>query len=428
MNDYLIEFQGLLIALSLGLLIGLERGWSERGGDEGSRVAGIRTFGLISLLGALWQLQGGNAPAWLVAGPFVAFALVLTASTYLEIKQKGDYSITTAVAALITFVLGALAMSPHVKLAAATAVIVTILLGLKPVLHGALRKLEPVELAAILQLLLISCVMLPVLPDRAVDPWGAFNPYEVWWMVVAISAISFAGYFAIKLAGPSRGILLTGLFAGLVSSTAATLSMSRMARTQPAWQRLLAAGVIIASTTMFPRILLIVGLLQPALIKPLLWPLLLMSACGYATAWGLTRKTPEVQVSGRVELKNPFEFGMALRFGGLLAAIMVLTRLLKDTYGHIGVFLMAGISALSDVDAITLSLARLSPSHYSVDLASLAIVFAALVNTLVKGGLTIAIAGGAMARIVAATFIAMIALGLAVAWADGAISQPLIAL
>lgn len=417
MNNYLIDFRGLLVALSLGLLIGLERGWSERSGGEGSRVAGIRTFGLISLLGALWQLLGGSLAPWLTAMAFGALALLLSTSYYLEVKQKGDYSITTAVAALIAFVLGALAMSPHLQLAAATAVIVTVLLGLKPVLHGGLRKLEPQELAAILKLSLISCVMLPILPDRAVDPWGAFNPYEVWWMVVAISAISFAGYFAVKIAGPSRGILLTGLFAGLVSSTAATLSMSRMGKTQPAWQHLLSAGVIIASTTMFLRILLVAGVVQPDLIYPLLWPLLMMTVSGYAVAWWLVRQHPPTTVlDGLVELKNPFEFGIAIRFGGLLAVIMLLTRLLKDAYGDVGVFLLAGISGLSDVDAITLSLARLSKSHYSVDMAALAIVFAAMVNTLVKAGLAIGIAGSDMARIVGRTFAAMITLGILAAW------------
>lgn len=416
MTDYLIEFRGLLVALSLGLLIGLERGWSERSGEEGSRVAGIRTFGLISLLGALWQLLSVENTRWLVALAFVAFSLLIAVSSFLEIKQKGDYSITTPVAALIAFGLGALAMSPHLKLAAAAAVIVAVLLGLKPVLHGGLRKLEPQELAAILKLLLISCVLLPILPDDTIDPWNTFNPYEVWWMVVAISGISFAGYFAIKLAGPSRGILLTGLLAGLVSSTAATLSMSRMANTQPALQRLLAAGITIASTTMFLRILLVVSFVQPALIRVLLWPLLPMILSGYAAAAWLVRDQRTIILTSALELKNPFEFGMALRFGAMLGVIMILTQWLQDAYGHAGVLLLAGVSGISDVDAITLSIARLSVSHFSVEAGALAILLAAAVNTVVKCGLAVVIGRGTMARILIATFLAMLAIGAIALW------------
>jgi len=416
MNDYLIEFRGLLVALSVGLLIGLERGWSERAGDEGSRVAGIRTFGLISMLGALWQLLSQDAAPWLVAVAFAAFALLLAVSSFLEIKQKGDYSITSSVAALIAFALGALAMTPHLMLAAATAVIATVLLGLKPVLHGGLRKLEPNELAAILKLLLISCVLLPILPDRNVDPWNTFNPYEAWWMVVAISGISFAGYFAIKLAGPSRGILLTGLFAGLVSSTAATLSMSRMAKTEPALQRLLAAGVILASTTMFFRILLVAGFIQPALIRPLLAPLVTMPLAGYAVVWWLAREQRPAPAMNGMGLRNPFEFGMALRFGVLLTVIMMLTHWLQGSYGPAGVFLLAAISGISDVDAITLSIARLSKSHFSADIGAQAILLAAMINTVIKGGLAIGIAGGTMGRLIAYAFLFMIAIGGALAW------------
>jgi uncharacterized membrane protein (DUF4010 family) len=416
MNEYLSEFRELLIALALGLLIGLERGWAERGGEEGARVAGIRTFGLISLLGALWQLLSRESSPWLIASAFVAFSLLVAVSSYLEIKQKGDYSITTPVAALIAFVLGAMAMSPHVKLAVAAAVITTILLGLKPVLHGALRKLEPSELWAVLKLLLISCVLLPILPDRAVDPWASFNPYEVWWMVVAISGISFIGYFAIKIAGPSRGILMTGLFAGLVSSTAATLSLSRMGKSQADLQRLLAAGVTIASTTMFLRMLLVAGFIQPALIALLLRPLGLMTLGGYAAAWWLVRNGNRGGVNHSVQLKNPFEFGMALRFGALLAVIVLLTRVLRDAYGNAGLLLLAGISGIGDVDAITIALARMTRVDLSMHVAVIAIVLAAMVNTLVKAGLVIAIAGGAMAKHVALVFLLLIAMGAASLW------------
>ena len=413
MNEHTIELGNLLIALGLGLLIGLERGWAERSAEEGSRVAGIRTFGLISLLGALWQLLDGGGERSLLSLSFAAFAMLMVASSYLEIKQKGDYSITTPVAALIAFALGALAMTPHVMLAVASAVITAILLGLKPVLHASLRKMEPQELAAVLKLLLISCVLLPVLPNREIDPWDTFNPFQVWWMVVAISAISFSGYFAIKIAGASRGILLTGFFAGLVSSTAATLSMSRMSRQQPELQRLLAAGATMASTTMFLRALLIAGFISPALFKPLLWPVLMMAVLGYGVVLWLLKNSSHAVCRGAVDLKNPFEFGMALRFGGLLALIMLLTRLLQDAYGNTGVFLMAGITGTSDVDAFTISTARMTHKGYSISHATIAIMVAMMVNTGVKAGMAFWLGTAQMGQIVAGTLCGTIAVGIA---------------
>jgi uncharacterized membrane protein (DUF4010 family) len=423
MDHYLFEFRGLLIALALGLLVGLERGWSERSAAEGSRVAGIRTFGLIGLLGALWQLLAQELGAPALVGAFFALALLLLGATLIEIWHKHDYSITTPVAALITFALGAMAMTHHATLAAATAVITMILLGLKPVLHGWLRRLEPYELSAVFKLLLISIVLLPILPNRTFDPWQALNPYEIWWMVVLISAISFAGYFAVKIAGASRGMLLTGLFAGLVSSTAVALSLSRMGRTHASLQPPLSAGVIIASTTMFLRILLVAGLIQPGLIRPLSLPFGFMAVIGYLAAWRLIKSTGRTAPGEIVPLRNPFEFDIALRFGALLAAILLLTRIMQGLYGSVGIYLTAALSGISDVDAITLSLARMTRIDCSLHLAANGILLAALMNTLVKGLMVIFIARGTMARNVGATFLLLILAGLAGALA-GSLLEP----
>ncbi|HLF97428.1 MAG TPA: MgtC/SapB family protein [Methylococcaceae bacterium] len=413
MNDYPLEFRNLLIALALGLLIGLQRGWTERGGEEGSRVAGIRTFGLISLLGALWQLLSAAHGPLTLAVAFGAFALLIVAGAVLEIRGKNNYSITTPVAALVAFALGALAMAGHLALAAAASVLTTVLLGLKPVLHGWLRRLEPRELNATFMLLLISVVLLPVLPDRTFDPWQALNPYKIWWMVVLISAISFSGYFAIKTVGAGRGILLTGLFAGLASSTAATLSLSRLAKKHPALHRLAAAGVCAASATMFVRMLLVVGFVQPALLKPLAAPLLAMAGVGYLSLyWQLRGCCDELEEEAML-LVNPFEFGVALRFGALLAVILLLTRVLADRYGSAGLYLLAGISGMSDVDAITLSIAPLAGESLGMDTATYAIVLASAANTLVKGLLAAFIAGGTMARVVGGVFTLSILAGAA---------------
>ncbi len=410
---YLELFRNLSLALALGLLIGLERGWSKRELEPGKRIAGVRTFGLISFLGALTMLFSREINFWVIALAFGGLGLLIATATAMESFKTGDYGITTEVAILITFVLGALAMTRYATLAAAAAVITTVVLGTKPILHAWILKLQPQEIHAVFKLLLISVVMLPILPDRTFDPWQAFNPYQIWWMVVLISAISFVGYFAVKIIGAGRGILLTGMFGGLASSTAVTLSLSRLARMQPSAHRLLAGGIVIASTTMFLRILVITTLLRPALTSILLPPMVAMAATGYLCVGWLMRARPMGTRSPGVSLRNPFELGTALGFGAFLAFILWLTQILRLWIGEVGIYLTAALSGLTDVDAITLSLARMAAQPEMLTLAAKGIVLAAVVNTLVKGGMAAVIGGWGVGRYVTGTFLIQIATGAA---------------
>ncbi|GAB4355941.1 MAG: MgtC/SapB family protein [Methylohalobius crimeensis] len=416
---YPLLFRNLAIALALGLLIGLERGWSKREVETGGRIAGIRTFSLISLLGALSFLLAQALDTWTVVLGFGGLALILSSAAFVEAQQTGNYSITTGVAAFVTFVLGALAMTPYMQLAATAAVIMAILLGLKPVLHGWVYRLAPEEMYAVFKLLLISVVILPILPDHTYDPWDAFNPYQIWWMVVLISAISFVGYFAVRLIGPRRGILLTGLFGGLASSTAVALNLSRLAKKNREGHKLLAAGVIIASTTMFPRVLVITGFLYSPLAKLLLWPLLITAGVGYVAAWWLVRGEAAQGAGPVLNLTNPFEFGTALRFGALLALILWLTKVLKAWLGSVGIYLTAAASGISDVDAITLTLAQMASGPDMLKTAALGILLAAVVNTLVKGMLATVIGGRAMGQYVLGVFVPQLLTGGSVLWMLG---------
>ncbi|NTW49007.1 MAG: MgtC/SapB family protein [Chlorobiales bacterium] len=187
------------------MLIGIERGWRERKGEESVHMAGVRTFGLIGMLGALWAMLAENMGPLLLGLAFVAFAALMIVAHVLAVKRDMDYGLTTVVASLITFALGALAMRGYETVSAAVAVVTTTILGIKPILHGWVERLEQKELFAIFKLLLISVVILPALPDRGFGPWDALNPYEIWLMIVLIAAISFVGYFAMKVAGPKRG-------------------------------------------------------------------------------------------------------------------------------------------------------------------------------------------------------------------------------
>ncbi len=386
----------LAVALSLGLLIGVERGWKYRELKEGSRIAGLRTYGLISLLGAVAALLAEQLGGYLLGLIFIGVSLALTAS-YVTHQNKKDVSLTSLISALLAFGYGALVMLGYLVEASAMAVVTTVLLSLKDQLHRWLWLLEKKELWAALELLIISVVVLPILPDKEMGPWQALNPYEIWWMVVLISSISFMGYFAMKIAGAKKGIMLTALFAGFVSSTALTLQFSRMAKESKQVAPLLAAGVLFACGTMYPRVLLVAGVINPALIPLLAPPVLLMSLLVYCPAlwfWHLGYKTVPEDIAPP---SSPISLISALGFGSLLALILLLSSALKETVGDAGILLLAAASGVADVDPINLSLSGMSREGLALDVAVLGIAIAASVNSLLKAGMAGAIGGRAMA-------------------------------
>ncbi len=389
----------LAVALAAGLLIGVERGWRAREAREGTRVAGVRTFGLIGLLGGLWgELAERLDPVFLAAG-FLGFAAVAVAGHLAAVRLDRDVGITTVVAALVTFALGALAARGELVVTAAGAVVTALLLSLKPTLHAWLRRLAPADLRAALQLALISVVVLPVLPDRGYGPWQALNPYVLWWMVVLIAAISFAGYAAMRIVGPGRGVLLTGLLGGLVSSTAVALGFGRLGRDLGA-PRLFAAGIVVASATMFPRMLVEVAAVNRGLLALAALPLGAMTALGFLAAWLLARKT--TGPAPQVPLGNPLRLGQAVQFGLVLAAVTLAAHALDAWLGEEGVYALAAVAGLTDVDAVTLSLSRMAHGGLEAGVAVRGMVLAAVVNTAVKAGLAVAVGGRRLGLPVAA--------------------------
>jgi len=389
-------FERLGLALAVGLLVGLERGWRERAAAEGSRVAGIRTFALIGLGGGLAALLTGPLIGLAFGLVFAGFAALMIAA-YIGDIRPGDVGATTSVAALVTFLLGAIAVAGPMEVAASAAVVTAILLSAKPVLHRWVEGIEYPELSAVLKLLLISVVMLPVLPNRTVDPWGALNPYELWWMVVLIAGLSFCGYVAVRLIGAERGVMLTGLLGGLTSSTASTLHFARLSRQSAGAERLLAAAAAVACATMLPRILLVVGVLNLPLLLLLIAPLGGAALVTYLGAGLLWHRLAGDKSPVSVHIDNPFEFWLAVRFGLLLTAIMLLARLVPSWLGEPGVFLLAVIAGLGDVDAISLSMARYGGASVSLEGAAIAVALAAFANTLVKAGLAFAVGRSGMA-------------------------------
>ncbi|MGY5734229.1 MgtC/SapB family protein [Vibrio chemaguriensis] len=381
----------LLIALLLGAIVGTQRGWVMRNSVEGSRVAGIRTFSLVGLLGGLVGILANIYTPLLIGFALIALVILTCIAFVIQQKKSGDVSITGVVSIMVVFVLGNLAVSGEAVLAAAAAVITAVVLDNKRELHQALQKLQEYELDAALRLLLISIVMLPLLPNQSYGPWNALNPYEIWWMVVLIASISFVGYFAIKIGGAKRGILFTSVFAGLSSSTALTLQFSHLSREQASISPLLASGILLSCGTMFPRLLIVLSVINPQLVK-LLWPIVMaMMVALYIPAWWIWRRSEVEQIEQSNKQTNPLVLQSALFFGLVLAVIMLLAHALSDWFGNAGVLILSALSGITDVDAISLTLGRQSTQTLSVTTAALGILIAASVNTIVKMGMVIAI-------------------------------------
>jgi uncharacterized membrane protein (DUF4010 family) len=403
------------VALAIGLMFGLERGWEFRELHTEQRTAGLRTFGAIGLLGGVVAELAGDRGQMLIAALALALGIVLAAGYWRESEIDRDVSLTTSVTALVAYSLGALAGHGELLAASSSAVVLTMLLGFRPELHGLVRAIDREELLATFRLLLISVVMLPVLPNRSYGPWAAFNPYDIWWMVVLVAAVSYVGYFATRLMGAERGILITGVFGGLASSTVVALSLARRAAHDLREPNLLAAGATIASAIMWPRIFLIVGAIDPELAQRLVIPLVASTIVAIAGAlWLANRGRKEEKTlaeSGeKMTATNPLDLGMAVRFGFILTAIMVAARAASAWAGPSGLLLVAGISGLVDVDAISLSVATMSIHRLAApDVAVSAILLAAAVNTLLKPAMALLIGGAPIGLRFLAASLAMIA-------------------
>lgn len=409
---YLELLLDLATALAAGLLIGTERGWSARDLDERQVPAGIRTFGLVGLLGGVAALLAGHlgVAAWIA----LLLAVVLyTLAGYLGEQQRhGDLGMTSEFALLLSFLIGSLALHESRALAAGCAVVVALVLSLKGAMHGALQRLSAAELSGALKLAFISLVLLPALPNQGYGPWEIFNPYAIWWMVVLIAGIGFAAYVTVRLIGTRRGLLVTALLGGLVSSTAMTLTLSRL-RTHRELHALLACGLLATSALMFPRVLLEVGLVNRELLAPLLLPLGLTTLVYAAGAFHFYCRAEQTRGELEAPLKNPLEIGPALRFAGLLVLVLLVVEAARRWLGEIGIYLVSLLSGLTDVDAITLSLARSAQGDLADPIAIRGIFLATLANSLAKAGLIGLIGGAELAKRAVPVMLAGLAAGAA---------------
>lgn len=422
-QDLLVRFG---VALGIGLLIGIERGWRAREAEAGSRTAGVRTFAITSLLGGVLGALGGQVgdatAAGLVLGlGFAAYAAAMTVFFREENRQTESLSATTAVASMVTFALGAYALIGDLRIAAAAGVAAAGLLALREDLHGWVERITWPELRSGLVLLAMTFIVLPIVPDDPVGPFGGVNPRQVWVIAIVLAGVSFFGYAAVKYLGASHGVLLAAAAGGLVSSTAVTATNARRAAAGEGSPRLLAAGVALATAISFARVVAIVAALNPALLVLTAPPL--VAAGVVATAFAVVLaywRTGGDQDSQTVEFRNPFGFWSVVGFAVLLGAVIVIGRVLGERLGTTGAVVGAAALGLADVDAVTVSMARLAPQPLGVHSASYAILAAVASNTLTKLAIGAAVGRGWFAVEVAAMslgsiFAAGVALWLALA-------------
>jgi uncharacterized membrane protein (DUF4010 family) len=374
-------FQRLGLAIAIGILVGIERGWQEREAPAGKRTAGIRTYGLAGFLGGFCGFLYPAIGPLLPIAIFLVFGITMIVFSYIQAEEEGDYSATGVVAALAVFALGVGSVVADMTTSAAAAVVVTALLAAREPLHGFLRKLTWLELRAALILLAMSVVVLPLLPDRPLDPWGAANPFELWMMTILVAFLSFVGYVLIKLAGPRAGILLTGVTGGIVSSTAVTLSFARRSQQAPELSRVLSAGAMAAGAISLTRALLICAAIAPEAARVLivfLLPAAVVLAGG--SAGGI--RDARADTADFVPT-NPLEIRVVIRFAGVLALVSIVTQVALKVLGSSSLLVVAFVSGLGDLDAITLALARLSSSQITL-VAAHGIALAAGANLLAK--------------------------------------------
>ncbi|MGB3490408.1 MAG: DUF4010 domain-containing protein [Xanthobacteraceae bacterium] len=402
------------MSLAIGLLIGLERGWQTRDAEDNRRAAGFRTFALSGLLGGVTGLVSLQTSAAIIGWIFLGYVGAFTAFHWLEARREGGASVTSVVAGMLTFLLGTLAVVGDLQLAITSAVGVTVLLALREPLHRWINSLNWQEIRAILTLLAMSFLLLPLLPNRPIDPWNAINPHRIWLLAIMIATISFAGYIAIRAFGNRLGVFMAASAGGLASSTVTTLALARLAREHPSSSGLLSAGILVASVVMMLRTGAIALALNGAFLAPLVPALLTAAAVlgiGAAALWirNVQQETPNLQIG------NPLAIGTAIKLAALLAAVILAAELVRRMFGGVGVLVVAALSGVVDVDAVTISMAKMAGGDIYPITAARAIMIAIAVNTISKTIMAGSVGNRKVGLLVGGISAAALAAGLAVA-------------
>ncbi len=401
MNDAATLALTFATSAAIGLLVGLERERNPRA------KAGLRTFALIAVLGSASALVAqATASGWILAAALLAIGISIAGAHLLDPETRADdYGTTTVAAALLVFVLGAINVFGYRLLAVAVGIGMTALLHFKVELEVAAQRLTPTDIRSILQFGAVSAVILPLLPNQPYGPYGVLNPFHIWLMVVLISGVSLAGYVAWRLTLERKGLLLTGLLGGVVSSTATTLVYARHARaaTQPVASA--QTVILLANVAMLARVLVIIAIVAPGA----LWAgaITLLPAALLALPVALRRLSRGAQESRATdEHRNPTNLVTGIAFAAFYASILVVSAWLSEEMGARGVYALAAISGLTDVDAITLSSLRLlATGAIELPVAVTTICVAIVSNLVFKSIIVFVVGGRSMGRATALGFL-----------------------
>ena len=389
-------FQQLGLALLLGLLVGLQRERTE------PSLAGIRTFPMITLLGALCAQLGTRFGDWVMAAGLVALAAQFVVGNLARIRRGDlDPGLTTEMAGLVMYCVGGYLVIGSWAVAVVCGGAVAVLLQWKKPLHEFAAHLGDEDVKAIMQFVLITLVVLPVLPDRAYGPFAVLNPFRLWLLVVLIVGLSLAGYIVYKLLGERRGMVLGGVLGGLISSTATTVSFARRCRQGGGSAALAAAVIMIASAVVYGRLLALVGTVAPGHFAALAGPVGAMGAVCAVVA-GVAGWRVRAEPAALPAHANPAELKPALGFTLLFAVVLLAVAAAKQFFGARGLYVVAVFSGLADMDAITISTAQLvEGQQLAASTGWRVILTASLANLAFKAGLAAALGGRALLRPVA---------------------------
>ena len=432
-------FIQMAYATGIGVLIGLERAMVHQEMEETHKeeetnsiekqessveikegtdtLLGVRTFAILSLIGFVASLLGETYPIIVPLTLVSVSALVI--AMYIRASDWGK-GITTEAVAIGVCVLGMLCHH-NMQIAGVVGLIFTILLHSKRWTNHLLSQIRNVELTDTLKFLVIILILLPLMPNKALDPYGVFNPYKIIFLVILISGISYVGYFLTRILGTERGLGITGLIGGLTSSTAVTAAMSLQAKENPHLRWICAFSTVAANATMFTRVLVVVAILEQALALQLAWSIgamALVALIGSIVLWFVSKKQIQTeQGKQKLPIKNPFSLGPALKFAGFFVFILVVAKVAKIYLGDQGLYLASAVSGLADVDAITLTIAEQSKQEtLARNIGAIAITIAVVSNSIVKSGIAIYSGGWNFGWIVASVLLLSTSAGLAVAF------------
>lgn len=407
------------LALAIGMLVGTERHWRDRGDAPGMRTAGIRTFGIIGLLGGLTGTIADAhnlSAAILIGAVFIAFSAVFGLFKWREKLEEHSFSVTTVVAGQATFLLGVLAALDEPVVAAGAAIALTLVLASREYLHTFVERLTWPELRSAILLLAMAFIILPLLPDHPLGPYDAINPAQIWVFAIALAGVSFAGYIATRVFGSRHGPLIAGIAGGLVSSTAVALTSARQSISYPEKTRNIAAGALAASAISVARGIVLVILFAPTMLMTLLPPLGSMVMILTVAAFICTLQTTKDSASDDQDsetAKSPFDIGSVLKLASIIALATIGARVGASILGDRGIVLASIITGLVDIDSAILAITRFSAEAISAGTLELSILLAIATNMVAKMAYSLALGTrsyGALIAVVSCFALAVAAL------------------